>query len=160
MIIKLHEREVNTMLTPKQEKFVQELIKGKSQREAYREAYNLKTMKDENIDSKASKLFAEVKVRSRYDELIGKGAEKALWTREQAINDLMTIKNEALAHLKREIASDNGEPIVFIDNKMAKVATDSIKELNNMHGFNEQNVKVDAETEVEVTITVVDKVKK
>ena len=38
------------MLTAKQEKFVQELIKGKSQREAYKEAFNCKNMKDETID--------------------------------------------------------------------------------------------------------------
>ncbi len=143
------------MLTTKQEKFVQELVKGKSQREAYKEAYNVKTMKDENIDSKASKLFAEDKVRARYEELINQSAEQALWTREQAINDLIMIKDEAIKHLKREMETDNGNSISFVDNKMAKVATDAIKELNNMHGFNEQKIDVKSENELNVNINVV-----
>ena len=33
------------MLTPKQEKFVQNLIKGMSQREAYKKSYDTKNMK-------------------------------------------------------------------------------------------------------------------
>ena len=40
-------------LTPKQEAFVQALIAGKSQREAYKEAYNAANMKDETIDVRA-----------------------------------------------------------------------------------------------------------
>lgn len=57
-------------LTLKQEKFVQELIKGKSQREAYRIAYP-KSLKwaDNTVDSRASKLFNSYKVITRYNEL-------------------------------------------------------------------------------------------
>ena len=143
------------MLTTKQEKFVQELVKGKSQREAYKVAYDVKTTKDENIDSKASKLFAVDKVRARYEELINQSAEQALWTREQAIKDLIMIKDEAVSHLKREIENDEGKMISFIDNKMAKVATDAIKELNNMHGFNEQKVEIKGDSELNVNINVV-----
>lgn len=57
------------MLTNKQEKFVQELLKGKSQREAYKAAYNTENMKPATIDSKACLLFKKDKIRARYDEL-------------------------------------------------------------------------------------------
>lgn len=57
------------MLTDKQEKFVQGLIQGKTQREAYKAAYNAAGMKDETIDSKACTLLARDKVRARYEEL-------------------------------------------------------------------------------------------
>lgn len=57
------------MLTIKQEKFVQELLKGKSQREAYKSAYDSINMNDNTIDNKASLLFKNAKVRVRYDEL-------------------------------------------------------------------------------------------
>ncbi len=57
------------MLTSKQEKFVQELIKGKSQREAYQAAYDATNMKAATIDSKACLLFKQDKIRARYDEL-------------------------------------------------------------------------------------------
>lgn len=57
-------------LTANQEKFVQELIKGKSQREAYRIAYP-KSLKwqDHSVDIKASQLFSNDKVKLRYNEI-------------------------------------------------------------------------------------------
>jgi len=57
-------------LTQKQERFVQELIKGKSQREAYRIAYpSSKKWKDNVVDVKALELLKNGKVKVRYEEL-------------------------------------------------------------------------------------------
>lgn len=57
-------------LTDKQERFVQGLIKGLSQREAYRIAYPKSVnWKDETVDVNASKLFSNTKVLLRYNEL-------------------------------------------------------------------------------------------
>lgn len=64
-------------LTDKQEKFVQELLRGKSQREAYKSAYNAKRMKDEAIDVNASKLLADTKVSLRYNSLCDRLAKEA-----------------------------------------------------------------------------------
>ena len=47
-------------LTQKQEKYVQELIKGKSQREAYKASYNAKKMSDNSIDREASLLLKKI----------------------------------------------------------------------------------------------------
>jgi phage terminase small subunit len=55
-------------LTQKQEKFVQLLISGKSQREAYKEAYGCEGWKPENIDSQASRTLKKPKVAARYEE--------------------------------------------------------------------------------------------
>ena len=82
-------------LTPKQEKFVQALIAGKSQREAYKEAYNATRMKDATIDSKAYLLFNKDYIRARYNELLEEHKNKALYTREEAVNDLIWIKEES-----------------------------------------------------------------
>lgn len=57
------------MLTPKREAYAQNLIKGMSQREAYKAAFNASRMSDKTIDNKASKLFAVGEVRARFDEL-------------------------------------------------------------------------------------------
>lgn len=58
------------MLTDNQEAFVQELIKGKSQREAYKLAgYKTDSMTDKTIDEAASRLFKNSKVNARYEEL-------------------------------------------------------------------------------------------
>lgn len=59
------------MLTIQQEKFVTELIKGKSQREAYKTAYPIsQKWKESSVDCNASKLMANTKVKQRYDELL------------------------------------------------------------------------------------------
>ena len=71
-------------LTTKQELFIQGLIKGYSQREAYKMAYEADNMKNETIDSKASILFKTEKIRARYEELIKEYKENALWNRSKA----------------------------------------------------------------------------
>lgn len=54
------------MLTDRQEIYVQELLNGKSQRQAYRIAYpKSKKWKDSTIDSRASKLFKDDKVTQK-----------------------------------------------------------------------------------------------
>ena len=59
------------MLTINQERYVLELAKGKSQREAYRIAYpNSKKWKDNSVDNKASLLLKNAKVMQRYQELM------------------------------------------------------------------------------------------
>ena len=56
-------------LTTKQEIFVQRLIEGNSQREAYKFAYNAENMKNETIDKRASELFSKGDIKGRYEEL-------------------------------------------------------------------------------------------
>ena len=82
-------------LTTKQELFIQGLIKGYSQREAYKMAYEADNMKNETIDSKASILFKTEKIRARYEELKNELKEKAFYTVEKANNDLNWIKLKA-----------------------------------------------------------------
>lgn len=109
-------------LTAKQEKFVQELIKGKSQREAYKAAYNAKNMKDNTIDSKACVLLKQGKVKARYDELRGKvikrTEEKAIITAEEIIQGIADIAKDDIANYlefktaKTVIGYEDGEPII------------------------------------------------
>ena len=109
-------------LTLKQEKFVQELIKGKSQREAYKIAYNAKNMKDTTIDSHACRLLKNDKVKARYDELRGKvvkrAEEKAIITAEEVLRGIADIakddiKNYLSFRTERVVVgyTDEGEPI-------------------------------------------------
>jgi phage terminase small subunit len=67
-------------LTVKEEKFVQGLFSGLSQRKAYKEAYNTDRMKDETVDSKACILSKTGKVRARLTELQGKVATNNILT--------------------------------------------------------------------------------
>lgn len=82
-------------LTTKQEIFVQRLIEGNSQREAYKFAYDCKNWKDKSIDEKASTLFNNVKVKSRYEELKQELKERSFYTVEKANEDLEWIKAKA-----------------------------------------------------------------
>lgn len=82
-------------LTTKQEIFVQRLIEGYSQREAYKFAYNCEKMKDSTIDVEASKLLSNPKVSIRYEELKNELKQKMFYTVEKANDDLEWIKLKA-----------------------------------------------------------------
>ena len=79
------------MLTPKQEKFVRNLVSGMSQRDAYINSYNTSNMKDKSIYEKASKLMAQDNIRSRYNELIEKANEKVEIKAEDILRELKAI---------------------------------------------------------------------
>lgn len=84
------------MLKPNQEKFIQELIKGKSQRQAYRIAYPAsKRWKDETVDSKACNLFKLDKVKARYEELQKRVEDRTVYdaaeVRQVILDTLMAI---------------------------------------------------------------------
>ena len=96
-------------LTIKEEIFVQRRIEGYSQTEAYRFAYDCENMKDKTVTEKASKLMAKDNVRARYEELLEEHKQKALYTREKAINDLIWLKEKAREDIEyRGLKQANG----------------------------------------------------
>ena len=103
-------KEVETLsLTVKQEIFVQRLLEGNTQADAYRFAYDCENMKDKTIIEKASKLMAQDNVRARYQELLNEHKNKALYTREEAVNDLIWIKEKAREDIEcRGLKQANG----------------------------------------------------
>ena len=82
-------------LTIKQEIFVQRLLEGNTQAEAYRFAYNCENMKDKTIIEKASKLMAQGNIRARYEELLEEHKQKALWSRSKAEEKLMWLLDKS-----------------------------------------------------------------
>ena len=82
-------------LTTKQEIFVQRLIEGYSQREAYKFAYNCEKMKDTTIDNNAYKLMQNNEILTRYEELKNELKQKMFYTVEKANDDLEWIKLKA-----------------------------------------------------------------
>ena len=96
-------------LTIKEEIFIQRRIEGYSQTEAYRFAYDCENMKDKTVTEKASKLMAKDNVRARYKELLNEHKNKALYTREEAVNDLIWIKEKAREDIEcRGLKQANG----------------------------------------------------
>lgn len=103
-------------LTEKQEKYVQELIKGKSQREAYRIAYPKCKAMDKTIDEKASKLFAMDKVRTRYnqinDRLIKEAEDECIVSAKEVLRELKRI---GFADIKDFLSFRTGKKVVEYD---------------------------------------------
>lgn len=90
-------------ITPKQELFVQGIISGLSQRQAYRQAFpNSKKWKDSTVDSNASRLLQNSKVLTRYRELLKQFSNMSLWSREQAFNEYEWLKNKARASIEND----------------------------------------------------------
>ena len=79
------------MLTVKQEKFVQGLFKGLTQREAYKQAYNTENMKDATIDNNAYKLAQTSEIITSLKELQGKQAERVGITADMIIKELAKV---------------------------------------------------------------------
>ena len=126
-------------LTQRQEKFVRALIAGKSQRQAYKEAYNAAKMKDETIDTRACELLKNSKVKARYNELLEEHKNKALYTREEMVNDLIWIKEKAKEDIKdpkKGLRQANGT--IFIN------AIKELGELNELYPSKKQDIKMDA----------------
>ncbi|HGL7927415.1 TPA: terminase small subunit [Streptococcus pneumoniae] len=89
-------------LTPKQELFVQGIISGLSQRQAYRQAYKAEKMTDVAVDVQASKLLKNPKITLRYRELLKQFSNMSLWSREQAFNEYEWLKNKARASIEQD----------------------------------------------------------
>lgn len=86
----------NDKLTKQQEIFVNELVKGNTQRQAYLKAYpSKKKWKETSLDCEASKLLSNSKVKQRYTELLYKMRENeqknTQWTRDQSIETLRYV---------------------------------------------------------------------
>lgn len=79
------------MLTPKQEKFVRNLVDGMSQYDAYRNSYNAENMKRSTIDRRATELAAKSTIKARYNELIEKANEKVEIKAEDILRELKAI---------------------------------------------------------------------
>jgi hypothetical protein len=105
------------MITAKQEAFCQALLAGRSQSDAYRDAYNTKPGSTAGaIAVSASKLMADPNITIRVAELREVVAEKAQWSRHQSVQALKDIAT-----------SDCFSPA-------ARIA--AVRELNMMFGFN------------------------
>ena len=130
------------MLTAKREKFVRGLVSGLSQRQAYYEAFpNSKKWKPETVDNKASKLFKENEILARYNALMDEHKNKALWTREQAVNDLIWLKEQAKKSIKEQ---DDG----YIRQGTSTAYVNAIKELNaleDVYPDKTQNININGE---------------
>lgn len=120
-------------LTTKQEIFVQRLLEGNTQAEAYRFAYNCENMKDKTIIEKASKLMAQGNIRARYEELLEEHKQKALWSRSKAEEKLMWLLDKSQEDIEyRGLKQANSNSML-----------NTIKELNTLTDLYPKKIKDD-----------------
>ena len=124
------------MLTAKQEAFVQNIIQGMSQADAYRSAYDTKRMTEKTVWESASKLMANPKVATRLSEL-----------REQLANENIMSAQKRMEWLTRVI-KDNSEKT---ENKIK-----ALDILNKMDGEYVQKIAAEVQTETTINIELVD----
>lgn len=124
------------MLTPKQEAFVQNIIQGMSQADAYRSAYECKRMSDKTIHEAASRLVADSKVSARLSEL-----------REKLTNEKIMSAQERLEWLTQLVKSEE------------ETTTDKLRAvdlMNKMQGEYVQKIEAQVENEVRINIELSD----
>ena len=95
-------------LTPKREAFANAVASGKSQADAYRAAFDARSMKPETVHSKASILMRDGKVTARVAALREPAAIAAQITLETHLDDLQSIRDCAVAE-KQYGAAVNAE---------------------------------------------------
>lgn len=124
------------MLTPKQEKFCQNIaIKKMSQRKAYIDAYpRAAKWKPKTVDEEACRLVNEnCKISARISELLNeekeKAQEEAKWTREKAFEGLTWLINRAKS--EAEQADELTRPVV-------SAMINAIKELNTIYAVSDK----------------------
>lgn len=137
------------MLTIKQEKFVQNIVKGMSQREAYKSSYNAKNMKDDTVDNKACNLFKQDKIRARYEELLKKIEDKAIMTAEERQIWLSKVVKGDIK-ITREYEDEIKEYEPYMSDRLKAMDI-----LNKMSGEYTQKIELENEKPFEVNIKVV-----
>lgn len=93
-------------LTPKQERYCQERMKGKSQRQSYRAAYDAERMTPKTIDESACRLEADSKVAARLHELRARSADQSIMTRDDIAKSLTDIATSSCSESARLKALD------------------------------------------------------
>ncbi len=113
----------------KHETFIQEIVKGNSQRKAYRVAYPRSVKwKDENVDSKASTLFKSDKVMARFEELVKKSENETILSAIERKQFLSSVVKEELEK------TENKMKAIDLLNKMDGVYINKVEmngQLNN-----------------------------
>lgn len=87
------------MLTPKQETFVQGIIKGLSQADAYRSAYNCKNMSDNSVYVNASKLMSDTKIALRIKELREELSKESIMSAQERLEWLTDIVQDDITNI-------------------------------------------------------------
>lgn len=106
-------------LTPKQEKFVRNVVAGVPQVDAYRDAYKPKSDNKNAHRVRAHEVAQSSNVSVMIEELKARAERNVVWTRQMAVEALLEAADIARVQ------------------KHSQGMTGALKELNAMYGYNE-----------------------
>jgi phage terminase small subunit len=132
------------MLTINQEKFVQEIIAGKNQTDAYRAAYPNQKASDKTVWECASKLAANPKVVTRIKELRDHLAMHTIMSAQERLEYLTRVVTGV--EKEKTVQIVNGVPIEVEEPSAIKVKLNAIDIMNKMQG--EYVTKIDGDLNV------------
>lgn len=132
----------------KQEKFVQGLLSGLSQRKAYRAAYpNSEKWKDATVDARASALFKTDKVYIRYSELQQQATNEAVKSatkRKEWLSQVMDNEREEMQHRLKACDMLNRMDDAYTDGEEKRARIDKLKaETARIKGENPESDEAD-----------------
>lgn len=93
---------IKKKLTPKQAQFLNCILDGDTQINAYKKVYSTKNSSEQTIKINANQLFKHETIQMYYKEALKELTQKSLYTREQAINDLKLVINAGKQDLKEK----------------------------------------------------------
>lgn len=134
--------------TQKRITYARALIEGKTQRQAYLEAYpEHSKWKASSIDTHASAIFHDPEFQKLFEEEAQKVEQELqkqyVWTRGKAVKRLLTSVNLVAEDLEAEYAKPLEKRSVEKQLSKINALRGLINELNQMHGMNKQNIGVD-----------------
>lgn len=113
------------MLTYKQEQFIQGLLDGLSQLEAYKQAYNCENMSYSTISSNASRLFKNSKIIARYSRLLDAYSSQKLIQRTELSERMLELLERATEDTKEKGFKQGNISAMTL-------AVNTLKELNGL----------------------------
>ena len=142
---------MNDKLTPKQERFIQNIVSGMTQREAYKNSYNTENMKDETIDKEACLLFNSPKIAERYRDLMDKLEDESIMSAKERMKWLTDVVKGKVKNTSYDSNGKSYENEAYISDKLKAIDT-----LNKMSGEYVNRVEADVNTDVSINIALVD----
>jgi phage terminase small subunit len=142
------------MLTANQERFVQCIIEGMSQSDAYRSAYSTKNMSDKTVWESASKLMKTPKVSARLQELRNEIMTPSVMSAQERLELLTRIARGE--EPEKEMYFSDGEMIAYNRPASLRTRREAIDTINKMTGEYVQKVVADVDTTYSINIDLVD----
>lgn len=120
------------MLTAKQEKFCQNIVKGMTQVDAYRDAYNTSKSADKTVHENACRLAADSKIVARVNELRKQIATDSIMSAQERLEWLTNLVHDSVTNTDAKLRAleimnkMTGEYVTKVE---AQVAVEKLEDL-------------------------------